>query len=175
MHMNAALTAADAALDDLRADADFAHAEHGDVYATSLMHYHERLSELLAKAFTLVEASHDATMNKRDRLAHEAHANDIAKNVLTDVTAVRANFATVVARGSVTKPGARGVVEAAIGQSLNKAEIWWDGRVRLGKLTTTEVVSRDTSTYRPFPTWVPWTAGSIAAGAVGLQAISTFF
>ena len=75
---------------------------------------------MLAKAFTLVEASHDATMNKRDRLAHEAHANDIAKNVLTDVTAVRANFATVVARGSVTKPGARGVVEAAIGQSLTR-------------------------------------------------------
>lgn len=114
-------------------------------------------------------------MKKRDRLAHEAHANDIAKHVLADVTAVRANFAAVVARGSVTKPGARGVFEAAIGQSLNKAEIWWDGRVRLGKLTTTEVVSRDTSTYRPFPTWVPWTAGSIAAGAVGLQAISSFF
>ncbi len=175
MQMNAAITAADAALDGLRADADFAHAEHGDVYATSLMHYHERLTELLTKAFTLVEASHDLTMKKRDRIAHELHAADIAEHVVTDVTAVRANFAAVVTRGSVSKPGARGVFEAAIGQSLNKAEIWWDGRVRLGKLTTAEVVARDTTTYRPFPKWVPWTAGGIAAGAVGLQAISTFF
>lgn len=175
MHVNAAITAADAALDELRADADFALAEHGDVYATSLMHYHERLSELLTKAFSLVEATRDLTMKKRDRIAHDLHAADIAQHIVTDVGAIRANFATVIARGSVSKPGARGVVEAAIGQGRNKAEIWWDGRVRLGKLTTTEIVARDTTTYRPFPSWVPWTAGGVAAGAVGLQALSMFF
>ena len=174
MHVNAALAVADTALDDLRADADFAHAEHGDVYAQSLMHYHELLSEQLAKAFALVEVAHDLTMKKRDRIAHDLHAADIAEHVVADVAAIRTKFAAVVARGSVSKPGARGVVEAAIGQSLTQAEIWWDGRVRLGKLTTTEVVARDTTTYRPFPKWVPWTAGGIAVGAIGLQAVSSF-
>lgn len=174
MAVNAALTAADAALDELRADADFAYAQHGDVYADSLMHYHQRLSELLATAFSLVAAGRDVTMKKRDRAAHELHASDIADHIVRDVAAVRANFATVLSRGSVSKPGARGVVEAAIGQSLNRAEIWWDGRVRLGKLTTPAVVARDTITYRRFPKWVPWTAGGVAAGAVGIQAISMF-
>lgn len=158
------LTTVDQLLSDLQAEAHYAEAQHGAAYGASLLHYHDELREILHQAFALHARSRDLSLKKRERAAYEAHAVDIAVHVEKDVVVVREKFAVVVSREAVSKPGARGVFESLVGQSLNKAEIWWDGRIRLGKPTAVAIAARDTRQYRRYSPWVGWSAGAVAVG-----------
>lgn len=174
MQASSALTAADVALDELRADAAFAEAEHGKAYGASLLHYHAELAGFLRRAFELLGQSNDLSQNKRMRMAYVAHAVDIAQHVQEDIVTVRERFALAVAREAQVKPGARGALEGLIGQGRNRAEIWWDGRIRLGKSSTAIIVARDSRAYRRIPGWTGWAAGAGVFAVGGGLAASAF-
>lgn len=157
--------AADTALEALREDASYAHAQHGAVYQASLMHYHQTLLPLLTQAFDEVLQANDLSLSKRDRFALHAHAVDIATHVCEDVDAVRDRYRLVLERRVVAGPGARAVLEAAVSRGVMQAEAWWDGRIRLGTLTTPPIAQKPWQSYRPLPRWIPWAAGAGALSA----------
>lgn len=168
------LTAADAALDALRDEAVFAEAQHGRVHGETLLRYREELVVILTGAFDELSQANDLSLPKRQRIALRMHAVDVAKHIRTDVDALRERHRELVRRQEPSAPGAKYVFAALANRAVAEAGVWWDGRLRLGTLSSAEVARRPVSSYRPLPTWLPWAAGAGVAGAAAVPVISIF-
>ncbi len=169
------LTAIDGELDRLRLAAGFAEAERGRAHSDTLMQYHAQLDALLTRAFAELRLADDPTLTKRDRAGHQAHALAIGTAIRDDLNALHARYMRMLERHEVTRPGARGVVEAYVNRGVAAGYMWWDGKLPLGPLTSPIVAARDWRAYRPLPAWIAWATGGGAVVAVAVPTLSIIF
>lgn len=176
MDASTSLTALDAELRRLRQDADFAEARFGRTHAAGLRHVHDELAAVLLVAFERAAASNNLALSRRDRVGLARHGEAIAVAVREDLTQIDLRYAKAIAHATPQGPGARALLESALTAGRVKLDQWWEGRLRLGPLTSPTVAARDWHEFRPLPRWVPWTLGgaATASAAVPLSALLFF-
>lgn len=144
------LTSLDVELRRLHDEADFAEATYGLTHAAGLRHVHGELTQVMVVVYSHTKAARDLTLRKRDRRAIARHADAIIVALHADLVAVEARYAKVIHGGRPVAPGARGRVEAVVARSRVLVDNWWEGRLRLGPLTSPAIAAQDWTKYR---TW----------------------
>ena len=152
-------------------EADFAEARYGKTYADGLRHVRDELSAVLLVAFERTRDANDLSLPRRDRVALTRHADLIVQAVAADLEQVQARFAKAVAQTTPSGPGAKAALGAALSLGRVIVDHWWEGRLRLGPLTSPAVAAQDWHTLRPLPRWVPWTVGGVAAAGAASPAV----
>lgn len=175
MDPRASLTHLDGELRRLRVEADFAEARYGAAHGAGLRHCHDELVPVITTAFAQISRATDLTLSRRDRAGLHAHAGAICAAMQQDLTDIESRFSRVIERGASTGPGARGLVEQALARGLVAVDVWWEGRLRLGPLTSPAVAARDWKQFRPPPRWLGWTVGGAATATVLLPGAMLFF
>ena len=160
------LTALDAALRQFREEADFADARYGHTVGAGLRHSHDEMTRALTVAFVEVAQANDLSLSKRDRAGLIAHSQAIANALEADLAAVNERFRKAVSGFTPSSAGARGLMETAVARGKVAVDKLWEGRLRLGPLTSTAIANRPWREFRPLPTWVPWTFGGAAVVSV---------